>query len=58
MQNFITASLKIVGLGETEELPVDFNQKMFHRLVDYATAYPGGRVVFTFRNGADVSTAI
>ena len=37
---------------------VDFNEKLFHRLVDYATVYPDGRVVFTFRNGAEVSTKI
>ena len=48
----------LAGLGETEELPVDFNAKLFHRLVDYATVYPDGRVVFTFRNGAEVSTKI
>ncbi len=46
------------GLGETEELPVDFNEKLFHRLVDYATVYSDGRVVFTFRNGVEVSTEI
>ena len=48
----------LAGLGETEELPVDFNERLFHRLVDYATVYPDGRVVFTFRNGAEVSTEI
>ena len=48
----------LAGLSETVELPVDFNEKLFHRLVDYATVYPNGRVVFTFRNGAEVSTAI
>ena len=48
----------LAGLSETGELPVDFNEKLFHRLVDYATVYPDGRVVFTFRNGAEVSTKI
>lgn len=48
----------LVGLSETEELPVDFNEKLFHRLVDYAAVYPDGRVVFTFRNGAEVGTEI
>lgn len=48
----------LAGLSETEELPVDFNEKLFHRLVDYATVYSDGRVVFTFRNGAEVSTEI
>ena len=48
----------IAGLSETAELPVDFNEKLFHRLVDFATVYSDGRVVFTFRNGAEVSTEI
>ncbi len=38
----------LAGLSETGELPVDFNEKLFHRLVDYATVYPDGRVVFHF----------
>ena len=48
----------IAGLEEVRELPVDFNEKLFHRLVDYATAHSDGRVVFTFRNGVEVSTRI
>lgn len=48
----------IAGLGETAELPVDFNEKRFHRLVDFATVYSDGRVVFTFRNGVEASTEI
>ena len=48
----------LAGLGETRELPVDFNEQLFHRLVDYATFYPDGRVVFIFSNGAEVSTKI
>ena len=46
------------GLEEVWELPVDFREKLFHRLVDYATVHSGGRVVFTFRNGVEVSTGI
>ncbi len=34
------------------------NEKLFHRLVDYATVYQDGRVVFTFRNGVEVSSEI
>lgn len=48
----------LVGLSEPEELPVDFNEKLFHRLVDFATVYPDGKVVFTFRNGVEVGTEI
>ena len=43
---------------EKRKLPVDFNEKLFHRLVDYATVYPDGRAVFTFHNGVEVSTEI
>ena len=43
---------------DCSSLTVDFNEKMFHRLVDYATVYPDGRVVFTFRNRVEVSTEI
>lgn len=38
-----------------EELLVDFNEKLFYKLVDYTTACPDGRVVFSFRNGEEVS---
>ena len=48
----------LAGLSETVELPVDFNERLFHRLVDYATVHLDGRVVFTFRNGVEVSTEI
>ena len=48
----------LAGLSETEELPVDFDERLFHRLVDYATVYLDGRVVFTFRSGAEVGTKI
>jgi len=41
----------LAGLRETEELSVDFNEKLFHRLVDFAMVYSDGRVVFTFCNG-------
>ena len=40
------------------ELPVDFNERLVHRLVDYATVYSDGRVVFAFRNGVEVGTEI
>ena len=33
-------------------------RELFHRLVDYATVYSDGRVVFTFRNGVKVGTEI
>ena len=45
-------------LSELEELPLEFDVKLFHSLVDYATVYHDGRVVFAFRNGAEVETRI
>lgn len=48
----------LAELSETVELPVDFNERLFHRLVDCATVHSDGRVVFTFRNGVEVSTEI
>jgi hypothetical protein len=48
----------VAGLEEVRELPVDFNEKLFHRLVDYATVHSDGRVVFTFRNGVEAGTEI
>lgn len=48
----------LAGLSETEELPVDFNEKLFHSLVDYATVYHDGRVVFKFRNGTEIETKL
>ena len=45
-------------LSDLEELSLEFDVKLFHSLVDYATVYHDGRVVFTFRNGAEVETRI
>ena len=32
--------------------------KLFHSLVDYATVYHDGRIVFQFRNGMEIETII
>ncbi|MDE7266256.1 MAG: hypothetical protein K2N89_02170 [Lachnospiraceae bacterium] len=48
----------LAGLSETVELPVDFNEKLFHRLVDYATVCSDGRMVSAFRNGVEVGMEI
>lgn len=37
---------------------MDFNEKLFHRRVDYATAYLDGKVVFTFRNGVEIECTV
>lgn len=48
----------LAGINEMGELQMDFKEKLFHRLVDYATIYPDGRVVFNFRTDAEVGTKI
>ena len=48
----------LAELSETEKLPVDFDEKLFYRLVNFATVYVDGRVVFTFRNGTETETKI
>ena len=45
-------------LSELEELPLEFDVKLFHSLVDYATVYHDGRIVFRFRNGTEIETII
>ena len=48
----------IARLSETAGLLVDFNGKLIHRPVDFATVYSDGRVVFAFCNRAEISTEI
>lgn len=36
----------LARISEIGELPMDFNEKLRHRLVNYATVYPNGKVVF------------
>ena len=43
---------------EKRKLLVDFNERLFHRLVDYTTVYSDGKGAFTFRNGVEVGTEI
>ena len=45
-------------LSELEELPLEFDVKLFHSLVDYATVYHDERIVFHFRNGTEFETII
>lgn len=37
---------------------MDFNERLFHRLVDSTTVYSDDRVFFTFRNGVEVGMEI
>ena len=48
----------LAGLSEMGKMPVDFNEKLLHRLVYYATVYLDDRVFFNLRNGVEVSMEI
>lgn len=37
---------------------MEFDVKLFHGLVDYATVYHDGKIVFKFRNGTEIETII
>ncbi len=45
-------------LSELDSLLLEFDTKLSHSLVDYATVYHGGRMVFTFGNGTEIETKI
>jgi len=45
-------------LSELDSLPLEFDTKLFHSLVDYATVYHDGRMAFTFRNGTEIERKI
>lgn len=49
-------SVFLSELENVKELPISFSEKLFYRLVDFATVYNDGRVVFTFRNGTEIET--
>lgn len=48
----------LLELIELSSLPMDLSDKLFHKLVDYATMYVYGRLVFTFCNVVEVETKI
>ena len=42
-------------LGELYDLPMVFKDETWNALVDHVTVHKGGRVVFTFKNGTEVT---
>lgn len=49
---------KRTGEQGNQHLPLEFDTKLFHSLVDYATVYHDGRMVFKFRNGTEIERKI
>ena len=35
-------------------LPLEFSERLWHNLIDKVTVHADGRVVFRFRNGAEI----
>ena len=42
-------------LRELEELPIVFDEKLWHELVDHVTMYADERLVFRFKDGSEIS---
>ena len=53
MEGFI-AGLQTVGTS----LPLEFSERLWFNLIDKVTVYADGRVVFRFRNGAEITEKV
>lgn len=42
-------------LRELEELPIAFDEKLWHELVDHVTVYADERLVFRFKDGSEIA---
>jgi hypothetical protein len=45
-------------LWELEDVPVTFEESLWHTLVDHATVYADERIVFRFKDGTEVTTML
>lgn len=52
-------SIRISGflfaLREQEELPIEFDAKLWNAMVDHVTVYADERIVFRFKNGCEIA---
>lgn len=55
-------AITIVGmmfeLGELDDLPLTFDEKLWQGTVDHVTIYADERVVFRFKDGKEVKTRL
>lgn len=42
-------------LRELDELPIDFDERLWHGLIDHVTAYNDERLVFHFKDGSEIA---
>ena len=54
----ITFSNILFRLGELTQIPLEFNESLWHTLVDHVTVYNDERVVFTFTDGTEIVTML
>ena len=45
-------------LTELQNIPAEFNESLWNTLVDHVTVYSDERVVFTFKDGAEIVTML
>ena len=45
-------------LWELEDVPVTFKESLWHTLVDHVTVYADERIVFSFKDGTEVTTML
>lgn len=54
----ITIGGMMFELGELDDLPLTFNEKLWQGTVDHVTVYADERVVFRFKDGKEVKTRL
>ena len=54
----ITIGGMMFELGELDDLPLTFNEKLWQGTVDHVTIYADERVVFRFKDGKEVKTRL
>lgn len=54
----ITFSDILFRLAELPQIPMDFNETLWHTLVDHVTIYSDERIVFTFTDGTEIVTIL
>ena len=54
----ITIGGMMFELGELDDLPLTFNEKLWQGTVDHVTVYADERVVFRFKDGKEIETRL
>ena len=54
----ITIGGMMFELGELDDLPLTFDEKLWQGTVDHVTIYADERVVFWFKDGKEVKTRL